>query len=472
MRKTKIICTIGPACENVGTLKEMMKVGMNVARFNFSHGTHEEQQRKLELVKQARKELGTTVATMLDTKGPEIRLIDIEGGSATLKEGNELILTTEEVMGSEKRVSITYKNLVKDLKPGDTVLIDDGLIELCVEKIVDTEIRCKVVHGGPISNHKGVNVPGVHLTMPYVSQVDLDDVTFGCKLGFDFLAASFVRCKEDILELRKILEEHGSHMQIIAKIENMEGIRNLDEIIEVSDGIMVARGDMGVEIPFSEVPILQKRMIKKAVMAGKHVITATQMLESMIHNPRPTRAEATDVANAIYDGTTGIMLSGESAAGQYPVEAVRTMAELAERTERDIDYKSRMRRYEDECSNCDDITQSLSRAVCSIAMEIGAAAIMPVTLSGSTARQVSRYKPDCEIIGCAVKARVCRQMNLYWGVTPLEIAEAENTDELFEIAVETALKKGYIKKGDKVVITAGIPLGVSGKTNMIKVIEA
>lgn len=472
MRKTKIICTIGPACENVGTLKEMMKVGMNVARFNFSHGTHEEQQRKLELVKQARKELGTTVATMLDTKGPEIRLIDIEGGSATLKEGKELILTTEEVMGSEKRVSITYKNLVKDLKPGDTVLIDDGLIELCVEKIEGTEIYCKVVNGGPISNHKGVNVPGVHLTMPYVSKVDLDDVIFGCKLGFDFLAASFVRCKEDILELRKILEEHGSHMQIIAKIENMEGIRNLDGIIEVSDGIMVARGDMGVEIPFSEVPILQKRMIKKAVMAGKHVITATQMLESMIHNPRPTRAEATDVANAIYDGTTGIMLSGESAAGQYPVEAVRTMAELAERTERDIDYKSRMRRYEDECSNCDDITQSLSRAVCSIAMEIGAAAIMPVTLSGSTARQVSRYKPDCEIIGCAVKARVCRQMNLYWGVTPLEIAEAENTDELFEIAVETALKKGYIKKGDKVVITAGIPLGVSGKTNMIKVIEA
>lgn len=472
MRKTKIICTIGPACENVGTLKEMMKVGMNVARFNFSHGTHEEQQRKLELVKQARKELGTTVATMLDTKGPEIRLIDIEGGSVTLKEGNEFILTTEEVMGSEKRVSITYKNLVKDLKPGDTVLIDDGLIELCVEKIEGTEIYCKVVNGGPISNHKGVNVPGVHLTMPYVSKVDLDDVIFGCKLGFDFLAASFVRCKEDILELRKILEEHGSHMQIIAKIENMEGIRNLDEIIEVSDGIMVARGDMGVEIPFSEVPVLQKRMIKKAVMVGKHVITATQMLESMIHNPRPTRAEATDVANAIYDGTTGIMLSGESAAGQYPVEAVRTMAELAERTERDIDYKSRMRRYEDECSNCDDITQSLSRAVCSIAMEIGAAAIMPVTLSGSTARQVSRYKPDCEIIGCAVKARVCRQMNLYWGVTPLEIAEAENTDELFEIAVETALKKGYIKKGDKVVITAGIPLGVSGKTNMIKVIEA
>ena len=262
-----------------------MKVGMNVARFNFSHGTHEEQQRKLELVKQARKELGTTVATMLDTKGPEIRLIDIEGGSATLKEGNELILTTEEVMGSEKRVSITYKNLVKDLKPGDTVLIDDGLIELCVEKIEGTEIYCKVVNGGPISNHKGVNVPGVHLTMPYVSKVDLDDVIFGCKLGFDFLAASFVRCKEDILELRKILEEHGSHMQIIAKIENMEGIRNLDEIIEVSDGIMVARGDMGVEIPFSEVPILQKRMIKKAVMAGKHVITATQMLESMITIP-------------------------------------------------------------------------------------------------------------------------------------------------------------------------------------------
>lgn len=310
--------------------------------------------------------------------------------------------------------------------------------------------------------------------MPYVSKADYDDISFGCKVGFDYLAASFVRCAQDVLEVRKILDEHDSQMQIIAKIENLEGINNLAEILEVADGIMVARGDMGVEIPFQEVPIIQKRIIKQAVAAGKHVITATQMLESMIHNPRPTRAEATDVANAIYDGTTAIMLSGESAAGQYPVEAVKTMAALAERTEQEIDYPSRMRRYEKECiKNCEiGITQSISSAVCSIAMEIGAAAIMPVTLSGQTACQVSRYKPVCPIIGCTIKARVCRQMSMYWGVSSLLIAEAEDSEELFDIAVETALKEGYIKKGDKVVITAGVPLGISGNTNMIKVIEA
>jgi len=472
MRKTKIVCTIGPASESVETLKEMIKAGMDVARFNFSHGTHPEQQKKFESVKRARKELGMMVATMQDTKGPEIRLIDIEGGRTVLEDGQIFTLTTENLLGNQERVSITYKNLVNDIKAGDTVLIDDGLIELHVERVTETDIVCKVIHGGPISNHKGVNVPGVHLTMPYVSETDRDDIIFGCRLGFDILAASFVRCKEDVLELRQLLKENGSNALIIAKIENMEGIHNLDEILEVSDGIMVARGDMGVEIPFAEVPAVQKQMIKKAVDAGKHVITATQMLESMIHNPRPTRAEAADVANAIYDGTTAIMLSGESAAGQYPVEAVRTMAELAVQTEKNIDYRLRMYHHNEDCPNCDDVTQSLSRAVCEIAMEINAAAIMPVTLSGFTARQVSRHKPNCPIIGCTVKARVCRQMNLYWGVAPIQIAEAENEEELFEIAVETALKEGYLKKGDKVVITAGVPLGVSGNTNMIKVVEA
>lgn len=472
MRKTKIICTLGPACESVDTLKEMMKAGMNCARFNFSHGTHEDQQRRFELVKEAKRESGITVATMIDTKGPEIRLTDIEGGAAFLTDGQTFTLTTEDILGDKERVSITYKNLVNDLKVGDMVLIDDGLIELVTEKIEGTEIICKVIHGGRISNHKGVNVPGVQLTMPYISEVDRADIIFGCKLGFDYIAASFVRCKEDILQIRQILDENDSHMQIIAKIENMEGIHNLDEILEASDGIMVARGDMGVEIPFAEVPALQKCMIKKAVRAGKHVITATQMLESMIHNPRPTRAEAADVANAIYDGTTAIMLSGESAAGDYPVEAVRTMSELAQTTENDIDYRYRMHLYEMECEQCDDTTKSLARAVCSIAMEIHAAAIMPVTLSGFTARQVSRYKPDCPIICCTVKARVCRQLSLYWGVSPVQIPEAENEEELLELAVETALKEGYIKKGDKVVITAGLPLGVSGKTNMIKIVEA
>ena len=469
MRKTKIICTIGPASESEERLRELMLAGMNVARFNFSHGSHEEHKAKFDRVIKVSSELKLPVATLLDTKGPEIRLKDIEGGKTELVSGQKFILTTEEILGNNEKVTITYKGLKDDINVGTTILIDDGLIDMVVDEINETDIICSVVNGGPISNHKGVNIPGAALSMPYISDVDRGDIMFGCDMDFDFLAASFVRCKEDILEVRKIIEEHGSHMKIIAKIENMQGIRNLDEILEAADGIMVARGDMGVEIPMEEVPIVQKQMIKKAEALGKHVITATQMLESMIKNPRPTRAEATDIANAIYDGTTAIMLSGESAAGLYPVEAVKTMAKIAERTEQDIDYNSRLRRRKD-IDNI-DTTTAISHATCTTAMDLKAAAIITVTISGFTAGMIARYKPSCPIIACSVSPRTCRQLNLAWGVTPIWIARESTAEDLFDEAVHAAEKEGYIKKGDKVVLTAGVPLGVSGRTNMIRVVE-
>ena len=469
MRKTKIICTIGPSSESEERLRELMIAGMNVARFNFSHGTHEEHKKKFDRVIKVSSELGMQVATMLDTKGPEIRLKDIEGGRTELVSGQKFILTTEDILGNNEKVAITYKNLKDDITVGTTILIDDGLIEMVVDAIEETDIICTVVNGGPISNNKGVNVPGASLSMPYISEVDRSDIMFGCDMGFDFLAASFVRCREDILEVRKVLDEHNSHMKIIAKIENMQGIHNLEDILTVSDGIMVARGDMGVEIPMEEVPVMQKRMIKLAEAQGKHVITATQMLESMIKNPRPTRAETTDIANAIYDGTTAIMLSGESAAGLYPVEAVKTMARIAERTEQDIDYNGRMKKRE----NIDgfDVTTAISHATCTTAMDLKAAAIVTVTISGFTAGMIARYKPNCPIIACSVSPRICRQLSLSWGVTPVWIARESTTDDLFEEAVRAVEEAGYVKKGDKVVLTAGVPLGVSGKTNMIRVVE-
>ncbi len=469
MRKTKIICTIGPSSESEEKLRELMLAGMNVARFNFSHGSHEEHKRKYDRVMKVSGELNLPVAALLDTKGPEIRLKSIEGGKTQLAAGQKFILTTEDIIGNNEKVSITYQNLKEDVSVGMTILIDDGLIEMVVEEITETDIICTVVNGGPISNNKGVNVPGANLSMPYISEADRSDIMFGCDMGFDFLAASFVRSKEDILEVRKIIDEHGSHMKIIAKIESMQGIKNLEEILEVSDGIMVARGDLGVEIPMEEVPVVQKRMIKLAEAQGKHVITATQMLESMIKNPRPTRAEATDVANAIYDGTTAIMLSGETAAGLYPVEAVKTMARIAERTEQDIDYNSRMKRRE-HIANF-DVTTAISHATCTTAMDLKAGAIVTVTISGFTAGMISRYKPSCPIIACSVSPRICRQMSLSWGVTPIWIARESTADDLFDEAVRVSEKAGYIQKGDKVVLTAGVPLGVSGRTNMIRVVE-
>lgn len=471
MRKTKIICTIGPASESEEKLKELMLAGMNVARFNFSHGTHKEQLVKFNRVLKVRKELGLPVATLLDTKGPEIRLRDFEGGKVELKAGQTFVLTTEEVMGTAERATITYKGLKNDISIGTTILIDDGLIEMQVEQIAGNDIVCKVINGGFVSNHKGVNVPGAILSMPYISEVDREDIIFGVEHGYDFIAASFVRKKEDVLEVKKIIEDHGGKLKVIAKIENMQGITNLEEIISVSDGIMVARGDMGVEIPMEEVPVLQKEMIKKAVAQGKHVITATQMLESMIKNPRPTRAEVTDIANAIYDGSTAIMLSGETAAGSYPVQAVRTMARIAQRAEKDIDYRARMQKIQNLSTGISDITTAISFASCTVSMDLKAAAIITVTMSGFTADMIARYKPDCPIIGCTTDEKVYRQLNLLWGVTPLMIKKERTTDDLFEEAVFKAKQAGLVQTGDTVVITAGVPLGVAGKTDMIHVVQ-
>lgn len=469
MRKTKIICTIGPASQSEEKLRELMLAGMNVARFNFSHGDHEEQRGKYERMRNVSRELNLPVAALLDTKGPEIRLRDFEGGKVMLEAGQLFTLTTEDVMGTAQRASVTYTDLVKDVQAGTTILIDDGLIEMTVEEICDTEIICRVKNGGPVSNHKGVNVPGVDLTMPYISESDRNDILFGISLGFDVLAASFVRTKEDVLEIRKILDEHNSKMLIVSKIESMQGIKNLDEIIEVSDGIMVARGDLGVEVPLEELPILQKKIIKKAVAKGKQVITATQMLESMIHNPRPTRAETTDIANAIYDGTTAIMLSGESAQGQYPVEAVQTMSRIAERTEASIDYVEMLRKRQSPQDG--DITTAVSHATCTLAADLNVKAIITVTMSGFTASMISRFRPGCPVIGCTVKRLVWRQLNLQWGMLPLLIPEENTAEDLFNEAVNVALEAGYIQKGDKVIITAGVPLGISGNTNQIRVVE-
>ena len=470
MRRTKIVCTIGPASQEEDILREIIKSGMNVARFNFSHGDHEEHGRKLERVRRISRELHLPVAVLLDTRGPEIRLCDFENGKVELVEGQKFTLTTEDILGTSERATITYKNLVNDVKPGNSILIDDGLIGLRVEEVTDKDIVCTVLNGGPVSNHKGVNVPGAKLTMPFIDKKDHEDIVYACEMGFDFIAASFVRCKEDVLELREILKQYNSKIQIISKIESVQGIENLAEILEVSDGIMVARGDMGVEVPMEEVPIIQKKIIKMAVHAGKHVITATQMLDSMMKHPRPTRAEATDVANAIYDGTTGIMLSGETANGDYPLEALQTMARIAERTEQDIDYTSRMRKAEATLYQ-PDTTSAICHATCNIAADLNVQAIITVTMSGFTSAMIARYKPSCPIIGCTTSRLVWRQMNLQWGVSPLLISEENTAEDLFREAVNAALEAGYVKKGDRVVLTAGIPLGISGKTNMLRVVE-
>lgn len=468
MRKTKIICTIGPASQSEEMLKQLLLAGMNVARLNFSHGDHAEQNGKMETIRKVSKELNLPVAVLLDTKGPEIRLRDFEGKKVQLEAGQTFTLTMEEVMGTKERASVSYKGLANDVQAGGTILLDDGLIELRIDKVEGSEIICTVMNSGPISNHKGVNVPGTALTMPYLSEQDRADIMNGIEKGYDIIAASFVRNKEDVMEIRNLLNEHNCKMKIISKIENTQGIENLDEILEVSDGIMVARGDMGVEIPLEEVPVVQKMLIKRANAMGKMVVTATQMLESMMKNPRPTRAESTDIANAIYDGTDAIMLSGETANGDYPLEAVQTMAKIAERTERDIDYVGRLRKSK---AIFDDVATAISHATCTIAADLNAAAIITVTMSGFTAGQIARFKPCCQIIGCTVSKQVWRQMNLGWGVKPLLIQEESTADELFKSAVEAAVEAGYVKVGDKVVITAGLPLGIAGTTNMLRVVE-
>ncbi|MDF2539686.1 MAG: pyk [Herbinix sp.] len=468
MRKTKIICTLGPSTDNDKILRELMLSGMDVARFNFSHADHEEHLGRLKKVIKLREELNIPVATLLDTKGPEIRIGTFkEGKKVQLKKGQTFTLTSRAIEGDEKAVSITYPNLIYDIDEGTTILIDDGLVEMTVIEVTATDIICTVNNPGIISDKKGVNVPGVHLSMPFISDKDREDVLFGIKQGFDFIAASFVRTADDVKELRKMLTKHNSQTKIIAKIENLQGVANIDAIIEAADGIMIARGDMGVEIPYEEVPVIQKMIIKKVYNSSKQVITATQMLDSMIKNPRPTRAETTDVANAIYDGTSAIMLSGETAAGSYPVEALKTMVKIAIRAEADIDYKKRFRQQDH--MTVPDITDAISRATVTTAHDLNAKMIITVTTSGKTARDISRYRPSCPILGCTTDPVVCRQLNMAWGVIPLLIAVEHDTFELFDHAIQAVEDAGYLEDGQIAVLTAGVPLGMSGTTNIIKV---
>jgi pyruvate kinase len=467
IRKTKIVCTMGPNLFEKHLIAPLMKAGMNVARFNFSHGTYETHQHYYDEVCRIRDELGLPVATMLDTKGPEIRVRSFKNGRVTLQNGQLFTLTTDEVEGNEERVSITYKELPQDIAVGTSILIDDGLIGMQVERIDGADIVCRVLNGGVVSNNKGVNIPNAHLSMPFISEKDHQDILFAIKNGYDFIAASFTRCADDIMQIRHILQENNCHtINIIAKIENMEGVENIDEILRVVDGVMVARGDLGVEVPLEDVPSLQKKLIQRGIAAGKPVITATQMLDSMIKNPRPTRAEATDVANAIYDGTSAIMLSGESAVGAYPVEAVETMVRIALRAEADMDY---IRRFSRDTSASTDVTNAISHATVTSAHDLNASAIITVTKSGSTARILSRYRPACVIVGCTTEKHVWRQLALSWGTVPLMIAEESNTDDLFEHAVDAAVQNGLVHDGELVVLTAGVPLGISGTTNLMKV---
>ena len=476
MRRTKIVCTLGPATQTDEVLRQLIENGMNVARQNFSHGTHESHKITHDQIVRVAKEMGRPVATLLDTKGPEVRLKKFKNDEKVeIKTGDTFVLTTADVEGNNTRVSITYKNLPNDIEVGTRILIDDGnVVVKCTDILRNAdgetaEIVCKVINGGVLSNNKGVNIPGVKLSMPYLSEVDISDIRFAAQEGFDFIAASFVTCADDVLAVRKILEEEGRpDIRIIAKIENGEGVKNIDDILRVTDGIMVARGDMGVEIPFEEIPQLQKMLIKKGYNANKQVITATQMLESMIHNPRPTRAETTDVANAIYDGTSAIMLSGETAAGEHPVEAVKTMALIAETTENAIDYKERF--YALDTNNTINVSAAISHATVAAAMDLGATAIITVTKTGATARMLSRYRPECPIITCTMSEVTWRQSALSWGVIPVMTEEmTTNTDDLIHHAVNKSVEAGLLSNGDLTVITAGVPLGVSGTTNLMKV---
>ena len=439
--RTKIICTLGPSTADDDTLREIMRAGMHVARLNFSHGTHQSHGETIERVKRLREELDLPIAIMLDTKGPEIRIGTFVQPPVLLEKGQAFRLYGHPAQGTPEGVSITYPELAGDLNPGDTVLIDDGLVGMKVTAIENGDIVCRVENSGAIGDHKKINVPGVRLTMPFLSQQDVDDIRFGLRNHIDFIAASFTRCAEDILEIRKLLgSEPGDDPLIIAKIENHQGVKNIDDILRVSDGIMVARGDLGVEIPLEDVPVIQKKLIHKGYSSGRPVITATQMLDSMIQNPRPTRAEATDVANAIYDGTSAIMLSGETAAGKYPVEAVKTMVRIAARAEADINYIKRFK--ERESDRIPDVTNAISHATVTSAHDLGAAAILTVTKSGRTARMISKYRPNCPIVCCATDEATRRKLNLSWGVIPLTMEEAYNTDDLFERAVEAGEKAG------------------------------
>ena len=467
MRKTKIICTLGPSTDKDGVLRELIANGMNVARFNFSHGSHEEHKGRLDLLKSLREELGKPVAALLDTKGPEIRLKDFKNGTEMLEAGQTFTLTTRDVEGTKEICSITYKDLPQDVAPGGTIMLDDGLIKLQIQTVNDTDIVCTVLNNGKIKNKKGVNVPGVHLSMPYMSQRDKDDIIFGIEQGFDFIAASFVRTAQDVYEIRNLLNEYDSNIRIIAKIENREGVNNIDSILAAADAVMVARGDLGVEIDFTELPGIQKTIIDRSFSFGKPIVTATQMLDSMIVNPRPTRAEISDVANAIYDGTSAIMLSGETAAGAYPVEALKTMSAIAERTEQE-GFHLRGRQMDSNPGKI-SVSDATAHAACLTARDVNAAAIVTVSESGTTARLLSKYRPQQPIIACVMKEQVQRQLSLSWGITSLMMPLAHSTDELIEMSTALAKENGFLHNGELAVVTAGVPVGISGTTNMIKI---
>ena len=467
MRKTKIICTLGPSTDKGDVLRELIANGMNVARFNFSHGSYEEHGGRLANLKALREELGKPVAALLDTKGPEIRLKEFKNGVEMLEAGQTFTLTTREVEGTKEICSVTYKDLPHDVHEGGTIMLDDGLIKLAIKSVSDTDIVCEVLNSGKIKTKKGVNVPGVHLSMPYLSQKDREDIIFGIQNGFDFIAASFVRTAQDVYDIRNLLNEYDSNIRIIAKIENREGVNNIDSILSAADAVMVARGDLGVEIDFTELPGIQKNIIDRSFSFGKPIVTATQMLDSMMVNPRPTRAEISDVANAIYDGTSAIMLSGETAAGAYPVEALKTMSAIAERTENEPHYRDE--RFKDAAHGQISVSDATAHAACLTARDVNAAAIVTVSESGNTARLLSKYRPTQPIIACVMNEQVQRQLSLSWGITTLLMGPAKSTDELIEMSTALAQKNGYLHNGELAVVTAGVPVGVSGTTNMIKI---
>ena len=468
MRKTKVICTLGPSVDNEETLRKLILAGMNCARFNFSHGTHESHLATLTKLKRVRDELGAPVASMLDTKGPEIRIKSFENGPITLTRGAEFTLSTEDVPGDEHQVSVTYENLHKELGEGCRVLVDDGLVELVVRRIEGRKIHCEVENGGTLSSNKSINIPDVHILLPSLTEKDREDLKFAVENDFDFIAASFVRKASDVEDIRACLRAcGGDDIRIIAKIENREGVDNLDAIIAASDGVMVARGDLGVEIPAHEVSILQKKMIKATIRQGKPVITATQMLDSMIRNPRPTRAEVSDVANAVFDGTSCVMLSGETASGRYPLEALQTMVSTVEAAEGAIDYWGRFREN-NLLPGISSINDAITHSCCLTAMDLGASAILAATKSGYTAKVISRFRPACPIVALCQSEQTRRQLAISWGVHPYLTGEVDSTDRLFSMAVDVARREGAVACGDTVVITAGVPIGISGTTNLIK----
>ncbi len=467
MRKTKIICTIGPSCNNEKTLTEMCMAGMNVARLNFSHGTHEQHLEYIKLIKKVREKLNLPIAIMLDTKGPEYRIKTFKNGSVELKEGQNFTFTVADVLGDDKTVSVNYKQLPKELNCGDIILLNNGLMSFKVISTTDTDIFCKVIEGGVLSSRKSMSFPNKSLKQKYLSKQDKNDLLFGIKNGVDFIACSFVSCKQDIVDVKKFVTENGGQdIELIAKIENRQGVDNIEEICNECTGIMIARGDMGVEIPFEMLPAIQKQLITKCRLLGKRVITATEMLESMISNPRPTRAEISDVANAVYDGTSAIMLSGETAAGKHPVLTVATMSRIAEQTEKNIHYSKRFLTSEFKIRNTVD---AISHSTCGMSIDIGATAIAVCTISGQTARMVSRFRSPVDILGLTTNEKTWYKLSLSWGVTPMLCEKFDSTEVLFYTAKQKAIAAFLLSKGDKIVITAGMTNGISGNTNMIKV---